>query len=183
MASVQLFILGLVATVAGGCADAARSAWIRENGGLVATDGASQARVDRLAAQITRSCAGCDVVVRILDTDAVAAFSWRTGEVYITRGLLERADDNQAAAALAHELGHLLADGRLRGVVSLNGDERDCESRADLIGVRLLAAAGIPAGAMTSMLQIVRDAPGTPLANRNSLDLRIDALNRETSPR
>jgi hypothetical protein len=51
-----------------------------------------------------------------------------------------------------------------------------------LIGVRLLAAAGIPARAMSSMLQTVRDAPGTPMANRNSLDLRIGALQREIHP-
>src|SRR4249919_315072 len=41
----RLCIFGLVVTICGGCADAARSAWIRENGGLVAADDTSQARV------------------------------------------------------------------------------------------------------------------------------------------
>jgi predicted Zn-dependent protease len=80
------------------------------------------------------------------------------------------------SAALAHELGHLLADGHLRSVVGLNGGELDCESRADAIGLRLLVAAHLGPEAMASMLEKVGAAPGMSPASQKSLGHRIEIL-------
>ncbi len=46
------------------------------------------------------------VKVGVLDDDSINAASAGSGEFYVTRGLLERANDEQLAAVLAHETAH-----------------------------------------------------------------------------
>jgi predicted Zn-dependent protease len=46
------------------------------------------------------------VKVGVIDDDAINAASAGGGEFYVTRGLLERANDEQLAAVLAHEIAH-----------------------------------------------------------------------------
>lgn len=46
------------------------------------------------------------VKVGVLDDDSINAASAGSGEFYVTRGLLERANDEQLAAVLAHEIAH-----------------------------------------------------------------------------
>jgi Zn-dependent protease with chaperone function len=88
----------------------------------------------------------------------VAAYSYPDGSIFITRGLVDRSTDDEIAAAVAHELGHLLGDGHLRGLATLRGTDGDAEARADAVGCEALVAQGIPPDAMARMLMMVARA-------------------------
>jgi predicted Zn-dependent protease len=94
-------------------------------------------------------------------------------------------DDEELAAAVAHELGHLLNDGHLQPVASLKGCERDAdldnESKADVAGMSILASTNIRRSAMITMLQKVGTAAGLSPACRDALTRRQDVLNRRLS--
>jgi Zn-dependent protease with chaperone function len=45
----------------------------------------------------------------------LGAWAWPGGRIEVSRALIDRLDDEQLAAALAHELGHLLDGGHLHG--------------------------------------------------------------------
>jgi hypothetical protein len=84
----------------------------------------------------------------------VGAWAWPDGRVRVSRALVDLLDDDELAAALAHELGHLLDRGDLPPLPAalLGGAEGDDpELRADQIGCRLLAARGLAPGAMMRM--------------------------------
>jgi predicted Zn-dependent protease len=66
------------------------------------------------------------------------------------------------AAALAHEVAHVLDNRRRRrGALNLKARDAaaDAEADADRIGMRLLAVAGLPPGSMATMLAKVRELP------------------------
>lgn len=117
----------------------------------------------------------CDY--QVVDRMDATAFAWPDGRIHVTRGLVDLLDDEELAAAVAHELGHLLDDGHLTGRFSLKGTARsqDAEARADVIGRQLLRQAGLPHESMKRMLEKVlpahRDAAG-----RASLARRIERL-------
>jgi Zn-dependent protease with chaperone function len=174
-----LLLVFATAGLALGCADASRSreAWVQQEGGLLAGD--AQVRVERVARALTRTCGGHHVTVRVLDANTPCAYGWPDGSVFVTRGLLDLLNDEELAAAVAHELGHLLEDGHLHGPMSLQGDCRklDEEERADLRGCELLEAAGLPPEAMARSLRKVARAPGaaSPRA-RQALEQRASRL-------
>jgi hypothetical protein len=157
-----------------------RQSWVSSHGGLDA--GGRQERVDRAVRGLLDGVAAHAITVYVLDTAAVGAYGWPDGEVFLTRGLVDRLDDAEIAAAVAHELGHLLRHGHARNVVSLSGvDAAACEeSAADALGVGLLIAHRVPADAMARMLATVAVSPGLSPACRRSLRQRIDALLRQT---
>ena len=57
----------------------------------------------------------------IADGSNAGAFAWPDGRIRVTRGLIDLLNDEELAAAVAHEIGHLLADGYLAGRFSLHG--------------------------------------------------------------
>jgi Zn-dependent protease with chaperone function len=84
----------------------------------------------------------------------VGAWAWPDRRIRVSRALVDLLDDDELAAALGHELGHLLDRGDLPAppVALLGGSGGDdVEVRADQIGCRLLAARGM-APAMAGML-------------------------------
>lgn len=113
----------------------------------------------------------------ILNSDAVCAYAFAPGDVFVTRGLMDRATDDQLAAAIAHEMGHLISDGKTRDLVAIRGTPgaHDAEARADAIGCQILLAHHIPSTAMIHMLQLVSDT--NPLC-RCDLERRIALLKR-----
>jgi Zn-dependent protease with chaperone function len=121
---------------------------------------------------------GRKISIQVLATDAVCAFSWRDGHVFITRGLMDRLNDQELAAVIAHELGHLLSDGQLQTVASLRGCcvDSDREVRADAAGLALLRAQGISARPMISMLKKVETYGALPPNCRLAMDRRIALL-------
>ena len=170
--------LPLIFLFAGGCARTGMSTWMRDQGGLVSD--ARQARVDSVAGVLLQQCGGKHIEIRVLDNDAVTAYSWRGGNLFLTRALVDLMDDDELAAVIAHELGHLLGGGHVQSMTSLRGCEQernlDVESRADLIGAELLSNSHISRMAMTSMLQKVRDQGRLPVECRRAVAQRIELL-------
>ena len=90
---------------------------------------------------------------RLTTRDEVGAWAWPDGRIEVSQALLDRLDDDELAAALAHELGHLLDGGHLAGAPrSLAGEAADIERRADGIGCQLLSRRGVSGEAMIRML-------------------------------
>src|SRR5262249_17752321 len=80
--------------------------------------------------------------------------AWPDGRIEVSRALVDRLDEEELAAALAHELGHLLEGGHLPvGTAGLDdgpplglrgaAGADEAEARADRIGCALLARRGI----------------------------------------
>ena len=146
-----------------------------------------QARARRVAADIRAGLAGAAVSVHVADSADVGAYAWPDGRIVLTRGLVERLDDDELAAAVAHEVGHLLADGHVRTVAALTGSEghakagesgtgADEESRADAVAVRLLLRAGRPPEAMARALSKVFRSADLSRAGKGRLAKRIRLL-------
>ncbi len=107
---------------------------------------------------------------RVTSRAGVGAWAWPSGRVDVSRALVDRLDDEELAAALAHELGHLLDGGHLDDAPrALAGGTADLERRADRIGCDVLRRHGVGAAAMPRMLAKVAAAthdPGGELAAR-----------------
>src|SRR4051812_34611075 len=103
-----VFAMGVTATC-GGCAARGPSMaqWIDAKGGIEDRNPVAE-RAQRVADRLAAGRQELHVRVSVLATDAVSAFSWPDRQVFVTRGLLERLNDDELAAAMAHELGHLL---------------------------------------------------------------------------
>lgn len=156
----------------GGCAT--RDEWVGRCGGLAG--GAIEERARRVAAPLVAACGEGRIAVKVLASDAVTAYAWPGGEIYLTHGLLERMDDAEVAAAVAHEVGHLLNDGHLKRPVGLKGCDaaEDEEAAADRTGVELLKRCGMEGGAMRRMLEIVARHSGSGC--RADLSRRLERL-------
>lgn len=179
MKAVYISVIAGCLGAMAGCASgvAGRAAWVRAHGGIVA--GGRQARAEGALAKLGE--AGKGECVCVLECGGVCAYGWPDGRLFVTRGLVDLLDDRELAAALAHELGHLLDDGHLHGLVSLRGCQSggDAEARADAIGARLLDEAGVGAGAMVGMLEKVEAAPGVRPGCREAVERRIGLLRGE----
>lgn len=160
----------------------APEAWVQQRGGL--TGGTVQRRAARARARLLPSPAGREVTVHVLESGAIGAYAWPSGDVFVTRGLIVALDDQELAAAIAHEMGHLAAGGHLPVVSALEGSlgPMSLEARADRLGCRLLEARGIPAEAMARMLGKVRALFGANATAAAAIGRRIDLLPSPSSP-
>lgn len=122
------------------------------------------------------------VRVTITSASTLEAHGWRNGRIAVSAALVERLNDAELAAVLAHEMGHMLADGHLLSDYGLDGcrdgNERnlDAETAADAIGARILTRAGLPPSAMASMLTKVRDAQSPGSHCHRQMSRRIEHL-------
>jgi predicted Zn-dependent protease len=117
-------------------------------------------------------------VVHVLNSQNVGAFSWPNGHIFVTAGLIDRVTSDELTAALAHEFGHLLADGRIRMMASLRGcdHDRDAEVRADGVGMELLRLQGLPPTSMIQLLVKVQTLGQLPGPCNKSMEGRIRTL-------
>ena len=118
-------------------------------------------------------------MVEMSDTDRPAAYSWDSGRIVVTRGLVDVMTDDELAAVIAHEMGHLCLARRgsaARTPFALRGNGSDEERLADEAGSQLLLASGIPPAALSEALERVRDSPLTSRYLKEGLSLRIAAL-------
>ena len=177
MRALLLFaISGLLVGV--GCSPApSQSAWIRSQGGLAGQPqlAKAQAALELLGKDETRT-----VHLSILNSDAAGAYAWPGGDVFVTRGLVDLLDQQELAAALAHEMGHLIADRALNPPTSLHGSTGGdaSEIAADATGVDLLANQGIERDVMISMLRKVSCSATVNPACRKAMQERIAILSR-----
>lgn len=165
--------------------------WAAEQGGLL--EGRCQNRVTIAARPLIDRCTGVDVSVGVLETERVGAFGWPNGHLFVTRGLVDRLNDAELSAAIAHEMGHLLDGGKLRMIgkdsdssdradvlgsdrMKSEGCDVDREVRADAAGVRLLRADGIPPLAMLSMLKKVEMCSVLTPPGRLAIERRLQLL-------
>lgn len=178
-AGMRWVLLVMLGVLCGGCAAGQRPAvaspvekWIARHGGLLGGD--EQQRAADVARPLIRSL-NQPIQVRVLASPTVTAYAWPNGQVYVTRGLLKALDDEELAAAIAHELGHLLDHGHLRSAVALQGcrEAPDTEIQADLLGCQLLENSGHSQRAMVRMLHKVHAR--TPACAAN-LRHRIERL-------
>jgi Zn-dependent protease with chaperone function len=187
--------LFLAAAVVGGCttgpvtSPSSVQSWVAHQGGITTPDNARQARVDQAAARLLSGRSDLRICVRVLANDCPCAYGWPNGNLFVTRGLVDRVTDDELTAALAHEMGHLLAGGNShRGdhgnvVVSLHGVNQnlDAEQTADAIGVRLLVRQGLSAEPMVSMLRKVAESGTLSDERRAALEDRIALLEQSSS--
>jgi Zn-dependent protease with chaperone function len=163
-----------------GCVSAPKPAvvWATDHGGTLPAHDLRQGRVDAVSQELIAACSGRKITVQVLATDVVTAYSLWDGHVFVTRGLVDHLDDAELQAAIAHELGHLLSDGRLHSVASLRGCciDPDREVRADAAGAALLRSQGLSSTAMISMLRKVEKYGALPPACQSAVERRISIL-------
>ncbi len=151
-------------------------------------DIALQRRVERILDRLVPYAERKDVVftVRVIDTDDVNAVSLPGGPIYVFRGLIEKVtDDDQLAAVIAHEMGHITArhgikrlqasygytlvqllavasgdPALMRGAGAVYtsvffGYSRKDELEADRLAVKYTSAAGYDPWAVVEMLKVL----------------------------
>lgn len=153
--------------------------WVSDRGGIV-----TDARVDRVQHAADRLTAGTSsqtkVSVYVLNSPSLAAYSWPDGSIYLTRALVDRLSDDELAAVVAHEMGHLKHDTHAT-VAALDGASHgrsaaDIETRADATGVAMLQKAGLSRSAMIRMLRKVESSSGLSRSDRAAIRFRIQLL-------
>jgi predicted Zn-dependent protease len=115
--------------------------------------------------------------LHVLNSQAVAAYSWPSGEVFVAAGLVDRASDDELTAALAHELGHLVLQHRLAVPATLISTEPtisggNVEERADAVGMILLHRCGVSTSALAGVLRKAEGEQGSA-AVRNAIAHRV----------
>ncbi len=118
-----------------------------------------QARVERAGAALLPEGG---VRWRVAARDEPGAWAWPDGRIEVSRTLVDRLDDQELAAALAHELGHLLDGGHLPAMPHALAGGGDIERRADRVGCGVLLRHGVPGDAMPRMLAKVAAATRDP---------------------
>lgn len=173
-----------LALLAFGCADAPQPAsmLIANHGGLLQPCDLRQARVGAISQRLIGACAGRKITVQLLKTDVVTAYSLWDGHIFVTRGLVDRLDNAELQAAIAHELGHLLSDGHVHAIASLRGCcvDADREVRADAAGAALLQSQGLSPTAMISMLHKVEIYGSLPPKCLVAVEHRIAKLSGQS---
>lgn len=184
-----LAILVVLSTIAGcstpgGAGSAMVSAWACQQGGEI-----REPHFDRMLAACESVLNAVDqdgkaIRLHVIASDAATAYAWPSGDVYLSCGLVDLLSDDEIAAVVAHELGHLVGDGHLSSPATLDGSRGatgyalsgDEEHRADLVGCKILACCRIRPDAMARMLRRVHDAQPAQSTIRAMMRQRLNAL-------
>ena len=153
--------------------------WAAERGGVLVD--ARQDRAERTLARLSvANVTSKRLSIAVLDTSSIGAFSWPSGQVFVTRGLVDLVDDDELCAAIAHEAGHLVVDGHLPPPAALDGYRRssrqDCEVTADLMARELLKGSSVDGQALPRLLKKIANQPAASPASRAQLSRRIAQL-------
>jgi predicted Zn-dependent protease len=172
--------------LAAGCATRPAGPGIAQRASV---ESAAQWTAETTVAKLTAGTDAGAVKVRVTHSARVGAFSWPDGSIELTSALVERLDEDELAAAIAHELGHIFSgrpeaatrDGATSAIATSalsgrSGSPDDAETRADRFATRLLARAGYAPSAMARTLTKVMQGPGMTPACRARLANRIALL-------
>jgi hypothetical protein len=157
------FLMAACLACAQGCAmnGQARLAWERDRGGLATAP--CDGRPARALARVAPERCSLRLTIGVLQNEAPEAHSFKDGAIYVSTGLLAQLTDDELAAVVAHELGHLMIDGLLATEpAALAGHAatlaaEDEELHADLLARQVLDCRGIPPAALTIALAKVAD--------------------------
>jgi hypothetical protein len=188
---LKLISLLFLLYILGACAQAptgqgvAHLNWETSFGG-VSADACASAKANAALARL--GCGSQRVHIQVLNNEAPVAFSFPDGSIYVARGLVDRLTADELAAAIAHEMGHLLHDGIIQSPAALRGmagppNGAGIETAADVLGREVLVAAAIPTGALPSALEKVAEASRGercygPLCSRVAYLRSLDAAGR-----
>ena len=143
-------------------------AWVSRLGGPAATSDLSH--VEAAAARLARGSSRAFGRVLIAAHDQPGAWSWSNGSLVLTQKLLGSLSDDELAAVLAHELGHLELDARPhRHALASGAGGSSLEEAADDAGCVILARSGIDPTLMPFMLRRVAALEGDTKAGRSAL--------------
>lgn len=184
--AVPTLLLLLAGCAAGGrgVAPAPRAApwaaWIGRAGGLC--EGPECARANAALARITAGNPSI-LVVRVLACDSLGAWTFSDGTIFVSRGLARSLSDDELAAVLAHETGHLRSAAALAGGAAFDGAtaSAEIEAHADDEGLAILRLRSIPPESLAAALIKVRNARSTSPIVRMLLDARIRRLKLRTA--
>ncbi len=150
----KLALLLLLLPLAG-CATNSGQRWTRMHGGLDKGRSLALARMEcnRLTCATLRQ----PLQIFVLNTPRLVAYSWPNGRIYLSRALVKALPPTELAAAIAHEMGHLINGGNVHTIRALRGTNApaDVEMAADATGCRVLKAAKISRWNMVHMLRTV----------------------------
>lgn len=179
-AALQALILAVavLGAVPAGAADAC-ARWLRVRGGELS--GPDRERVVHVAAALRARADAPPLRVHVVAGREPAAFAWPDGAAVVTTALLDLLDDDELAAALAHEAGHLLAGPAGPAGLADAAGAVDAEAAADRAAVGMLAAGGWDPSVVGRMLRKVADAPTLDAAARARLGRRVALL--DAAPR
>lgn len=147
--------------------------WTRGQGGEL-----FDARLERVSAigGALAASAGVSLHFHVLQSQSVVAYSWPGGDVYLSAGLVDAATDQEIAAAIAHEIGHLAKGETSGSAAALRGSESlEIEAAADAAAIRVLAAAQQNPKALVSLLSKV-SAASPSRQTREDIQARIKRI-------
>jgi predicted Zn-dependent protease len=132
----------------------------RQFGGTY-SDSAIEARLAAIEARLALEPQpeSCRWQFSLLASDEVNAFSLPGGLIYVTRGLCARIgeDDAMLAAAVAHEMSHVLRrDGLMPACASVE-ESFDREAQADAGGAALMRAGGYEPAKLAQLMRLTAD--------------------------
>ena len=151
--------------------------WAQRHGGIISSTG--QQRAQRLCDELCAKITACHLKVFILESSRLGGWSWPDGHIYLTSALVSTADNAELAAAMAHEMGHLVNNQNINAPQALaRGEEHlAIESAADFTGCRILAGSGIAPASMIDLLKMVRAKSNDPVL-RHAIAQRIVFLDQ-----
>jgi hypothetical protein len=172
--------------VAAGCSSAipvASPGWTRwaDRMGGVTPSGCDSLRASAALARLNPPTLKPSVFV--LCNESLGAWTFADGNIFVSEGLIRILSDDELAAVLAHEIGHLRSANRLTSGAAFDGITAsiEIEAWADDQGRLLLKLRHIPEASLPAALLKVRNARATPIWMRAALDYRIHRLTTDAN--
>jgi Zn-dependent protease with chaperone function len=171
---IKVLLAALLPMVVFGCAEN-QAAVASEHIEWVAASNRAATAFDRVRPAFSGSVA---LRLQVFQSPRPAAYCWSSGTIYLSNALIQSLTDDEVAAAIAHEMGHLVPRGfgNPGERFALEGVVMDEEQRADAIAVNILKKFGIAPTALVRVLEKMRDAPQTPIDLCPALQRRIALL-------